>query len=489
MLMSWEEWSRHDAVSLAELVRQGQVRPAELAKQVVRGIAKVNPALNAVIEVFEDVVDIPLNDGMNPDGPFAGVPYLMKDAGPTLKGRKQEMGSLLLRGAVTPADSFLTTRIREAGLNVVGRTSVPEFAVCGSAENPKIYITHNPWNLAYTTGGSSSGAGAIVASGAIPMAHASDGGGSIRGPAGINGTIGLKVSRGVFSAAPKGSDLGQILGVEGCHSRTVRDTAAFVDACRGAAPGEFMPFWSPAEPYLKLIERDPPKLKIALSHEWGDYRSTPHIVSELERVGRFLEGLGHHVEWALPDVDYRAAYTAQTLYYTAVIATFLERQTKLRGYIQPTRDCCEPMTFTIWEAGKDLRYTEVFSQTMVTSINASRLIGQFFQTWDILLTPVSALPTHKLGTLEFTTLNEEDSAAEWFRKLWGLYPYTPLANLCGIPAISLPIAQHEHELPLGIHAVARQANDGLLLQLAAQIERALHGEWNDGRRPAVHVTR
>ncbi|GAH32374.1 unnamed protein product, partial [marine sediment metagenome] len=156
--------------------------------------------------------------------------------------------------------------------------------------------------------------------GVVPLAHATDGGGSIRIPAGVNGNIGLKVSRGVFSIAPHLSDLSGLVSIQGCQSRTVRDTAAFVDACRGGAPGEFMPYWTAPEPYTKAITRDPPRLRIALSHQWGDYRATPHIAAELARVGRFLESLGHHVEEALPAVDLRAAFAAQTTCYISNFA-------------------------------------------------------------------------------------------------------------------------------------------------------------------------
>ncbi len=486
-VMSWDDWMTHDAMGLADLVRKKQVTPRELAEQVKAGIAKVNPTINAVVEVFDDVVADPLKDGMNADGPFAGIPYLMKDLGPTLKGRKQEMGARLMQGNVAAADSFLTGKIRKAGLNIMGRTTTPEFGVCGTVENPKVYISRNPWDLAYTTGGSSAGTGAAVAAGVLPLAHASDGGGSIRIPAGINGNVGLKPSRGVFSAAPGGSDLMAVVSVQGCHSRTVRDTAAFVDACRGAAPGEFMPFWTPKESCLDMVRRDPPKLKIALSHEWGDYRSTPHIAAELERAGKVLAGLGHTVEWKTPDVDFRAAYAAQTACYITNISMNLERLTKMKGHNRPTVEWIEPMNVKIWEAGINLPYS-ARSRMEATFNQTSRAFGQFFEEWDILLTPISTLTTHKLGTPDYATLNDTDTPEGWFHKLWGMYAYTPLGNLSGIPGISLPMAQHDNGLPLGIQALSKQANDGLLLQLAAQIERALGGKWNGGRRPGVHVT-
>ena len=162
--MGWDEWARHDAVGLAQRVRQGDISPAELARQAAAGVALVNPALSAVVELFDDVVADPLRDGMNPAGSFAGVPYLMKDLGPTLQGRLQEMGSLLMKGHRPAADSFLTGRLRQAGLNVIGRTTTPEFGVCSSAENPAVYVTRNPWDLAYTTCGSSAGTAARSAS-------------------------------------------------------------------------------------------------------------------------------------------------------------------------------------------------------------------------------------------------------------------------------------------------------------------------------------
>lgn len=487
LAMSWEEWTSHDAVGLAERVRSGELTPAELARQAAAGIAKTNPSLSAVVEVFEDVVADPLSDGLDPAGHFAGVPFLMKDLGPTLKGRLQEQGSLFMRGNRPAADAWLTGRMRKAGLNLMGRTTTPEFGVCSSAENPAVYVTRNPWDTDYTTCGSSAGTAAMVAAGAVPLSHATDGGGSIRIPAGFNGNIGLKASRGVFSIAPNLSDISGFVSTQGCQSRSVRDTAAFVDACRGGAPGEFMPYWATPEPYTQLIKRDPGRLRIALSHEWGDYRATPAIVAELEKAGRFLEGLGHHVDWALPQADLRAAFAAQTTCYISnfaqVIAGFLE----MRGLQRPPEGLIEPMNIRIWEAGKDMSYAERYRMQAVFNSTA-RAFGAFFEEWDIILTPITALPTPKIGAAEYLTISDNPDVLDWFGNLWKFFAYTPLSNLCGIPGLSMPMGRQESGLPFGIQAQARQAGDGLLLQLAAQIERALGGRWNDGRRPPVHVT-
>ncbi|GCL61005.1 amidase [Pseudaquabacterium pictum] len=488
LAMGWDEWVAHDAVALAERVRRGDLTPAELAAQTAAGVARVNPQLSAVVELFDDAVADPLAAGAKSDGFFAGVPFLMKDLGPTMAGRLQEMGSLFMRGNRATEDAFLTGQMRRAGLNLIGRTTTPEFGVCSSAENPAVYITRNPWDTAYTTLGSSAGTAAAVASGVLPLSHATDGGGSIRIPAGANGNIGLKPSRGVFSIAPKLSDLTGLVSTQGCQSRTVRDTAAFIDHCRGGAPGEFMPYWMPAEPCLQLIARDPKPLRIALSHAWGGYSATPHFVDELKRVGRLLEGLGHQVDWALPAVDLRAAFAAQTTCYISNFAQTIANLLAARGLSEPPPGMIEPINIRIWQAGIGTSFSERAQMQAVFNTTA-RGFGAFFEDWDIILTPITALPTPAIGTTEYLTTSTNPSVLDWFDNLWQSFAYTPLSNLCGIPGVSLPLGWQANGLPLGMHFQAKQANDGLLLQLAAQVERALGGRWNDGRVPAVHVTR
>lgn len=485
--MSWDDWTAQDAVGLAEMVRERQVTPNELAEQAAAAVELVNPALAAVIEIFDDKVADPFGEGLNPDGAFAGVPFLMKDLGPTMKGRLQEMGSLLARWNRARADTFLTAKMRAAGLNLVGRTTTPELGLCGSAENPDIYITRNPWDLAYTAGGSSSGAGAAVAAGVLPLLHSTDGGGSIRVPASMNGNIGLKPSRGVFSLAPALSDLSGLVSTQGCQSRTVRDTAAFVDHCRGGAPGEFMPYWSPDEPYLQAIKRDPEPLMIAASYEWGDYRCSPEIVDQLTVAVERLTDLGHRVEWVTPDVDFQAAYSAQTTCYITNFAQAADALLKQFDLADQAAEVLEPMTVRVWQEGLSATYGDrvamqhTFNQT-------SRDFGTFLDDWDIILTPTMAKRTPLIGTTEYLTMTEATNVRDWFENLWSLYAYTPLANLAGLPAITLPLARFDDGLPLGIQAQAGQAKDGLLLQLAAQIERSISGQWNQGRRPATHVT-
>ena len=486
-VMSWDDWAGCDGLGLADLVRSGEVTSHELAEQAADAVELVNPALSAVIEVFADKIADPLSEGLNPDGVFAGIPFLMKDLGPTMSGRLQEMGSQIAAGHRAAADTFLTSQMRRAGLNLIGRTTTPELGVCGSSENPDMYVTRNPRNLDYTAGGSSSGSGATVAAGVLPLAHATDGGGSIRIPASVNGNVGLKCSRGVFSLAPGASDLTGLVSIQGCQSRTVRDTAAFVDHCRGGAPGEFMPYWSADEAYLTAITRDPPPLKIAASHEWGDYGCSPEILGQLVKTVELLSALGHQVEWVTPTVDLCAAYHAQT---TCYITNFGQTADLLLNQLAPDKnpeDVLEPMTVRIWQEGLKATYSDRFAMQR-TFNQTSRDFGLFLEDWDIILTPAIADHTPLIGTKEYLTVSNEPDVWSWFENLWSLYAYTPLSNLAGLPAITLPVATFDDGMPLGIQAQASPAGDGLLLQLAAQVERSLDGGWNAGRFPSTHVT-
>lgn len=486
-VMSWDEWAACDATGMAELIRKGDVTPAELAQQAAEAVARVNPHITSVVELFDDAIAAPATDGTRLDGPFGGVPFLMKDLGPGVKGRLQEQGSKFLRGNRPVEDAFLTTKIREAGLNIIGRTTAPEFGVCGSVENPDVYVTRNPWNPRYTTFGSSAGAAASVAAGIVPLAHATDGGGSIRIPAGSHGLIGLKSSRGVFSIAPALSDITGYVSTQGCVSRTVRDSALFIDRCRGGAPGEFMPYWHSDQPYTEMIKRDPAPLRIAVSHQWGQYQADPHFVSELERTARLLQELGHRVEWVTPDIDFDDAFRAQTTCYISNFAQFIQRLLEKKGLSAPPADQVEPINIKIWQKGIDMSYGERWK--MQDAFNTvSRRLGRFYQQWDVILTPTFAKPTPLLGEMKYLTLSDNPDVLSWFYDLWEIFCYTPLASLTGTSGISIPLAWQQSGLPLGMHFQTRQANDGLLLQLAAQLERALGGSFFNRSQLAVHVT-
>ena len=201
-----------------------------------------------------------------------------------------------------------------------------------------------------------------------------------------------------------------------------------------------------------------------------------------------MKSLGHRVEYALPAVDYRAAFAAQTTCYVSNFAVVIGNLLAARGFERPPADLIEPVNIRIWESGRQTSFAERARMQAVFN-TTSRGFGAFFEKWDIILTPITALPTPKVGTTEYLTISDNPSVLDWFENLWRNFAFTPLANLCGIPAISLPLGMYENRLPLGIQAQAKQANDGLLLQLTAQIERAIGGQWNAGRKPDVHVSR
>lgn len=487
-VLSWEEWADCDAIDLATLVKKGEVSASELAFQASEATAKINPHISSVVELFNDSIENPCTDGTKLDGPFSGVPFLMKDLGPGVKGRLQEQGSKFMRGNISSEDAFMTQKIRNAGLNIIGRSATSEFGVASSAENPDVYVVRNPWNTDYTTFGSSAGSAASVAAGILPLAHATDGGGSIRIPSGSQGLIGLKSSRGVFSVAPALSDISGYVSTQGCLSRSVRDSALFIDSCRGGAPGEFMPYWQPEKPYTQLIKSDPAPLRIAVSYQWGSYSSDPHFVKELERTAGLLEELGHYVEWVTPDIDFEAAFRAQTTCYISNFAQSIERMLEKKGLSAPPQDLFEPINIKIWEKGLNLSYTERWLMQDVFN-TTSRKIGEFYEHWDLVLTPTFSKPTPLMGESRYLTLSDNPDVMSWFYDLWEIFSYTPLANLTGTTGISIPLAWQQSGIPLGMHFQTKQANDGLLLQLAAQLERSVGGRFNSNKVPAIHVTR
>ena len=486
-VMSWQEWADHDATGLAERVTQGEISPAELAQQARAAVEKTNPQIGAVVELFDDAITAPHSGGTLLEGAFRGVPFLMKDLGPGIKNRLQEQGSEFLRGHRATEDSFLTRRIRQAGLNIIGRTTTPEFGVCGSVENPDVYVTRNPWNTRFTTFGSSAGSCAAVAAGILPLAHVTDGGGSIRIPAAAQGLIGMKSSRGVFSIAPALSDITGYVSTQGCVSRSVRDSARFIDSCRGGAPGEFMPYWESKRPYSQLINDDPAPLRIAVSHQWGPYQADAHFVTGLEHTVHLLEDLGHRVEWVTPPVDFDLAFSAQTSCYISNFAQFIQRLLEKYNLTAPPEHLVEPMNIRIWQHGIGMSYSARWK--MQDAFNqVSRALGQFFEHWDMILTPTFAKPTPLLGEKKYLTLSDNPDVLDWFYNLWDIFSYTPLASLTGTAGISVPLAWQRSGLPLGMHFQTRQANDGQLLQLAAQLERASGGRFIRAI-PQVHVSR
>ena len=480
--MKFDEYCEYDATGLAELVSRGEVSAKELAQTAIAGVEKVNPALNAVIEVFTDRVD-GLGESSLPNGPFTGVPFFLKDLGPRQKGRKQEGGSRLMQGYVADYSSFLTEQIERAGLNILGRTTCPEFGVTGTTESILTGATCNPWDTGKIAGGSSGGSAAITAAGVVPMSHSNDGGGSTRIPASICGNAGMKHSRGRISYMPEGCDLSFPLFSDGVNTRSVRDMAGFLDAVMGPAPGEPIPWAQPTRPYVEEVDRDPGKLRIAMcSEKFGPVPLGSHIGAEVQRVAGILEGAGHDVEEATPAIDYEGYLHVFKRIWAIDIAAMLDYEAGEMGRTV-SADTIEPMTMRMYEAGKDATAAERLGIAGFMSQTGRRL-GAFFEDYDLLLTPVMTADTPTLGS-PFNLIQEGQTFEEWFDNAFSLIPITPLNNFTGTPAVSLPLCTDSAGMPLGAHLMAPMGREDRLFNISAQLEKV--APWMDSR-PPVHVT-
>ena len=480
--MKLEEYVRYDATGLAQLVRSGEVTARELAQLAAAGVEKVNPALNAVIEVFADRVD-ELDASDLADGPFRGVPFFLKDLGPRQKGRRQEGGSRLMQGYVADCSSFLTQQMERAGLNIMGRTTCPEYGVTGTTESILTGATSNPWDTAKIAGGSSGGSAAITAAGVVPMCHSNDGGGSTRIPASICGNAGMKHSRGRISYMPEGCDLSFPLFSDGVNTRSVRDMAAFLDAVMGPAPGEPIPWAKPERPYVEEVDREPGRLRIAMcSEQWGPVPISGHIRAEVQRVAKSLEDAGHAVEEATPAIDYGAYLEVFKRIWVIDIAAMLDFEAGVMGR-EVCADTVEPVTLKMHEAGRGASAAERLGIAAYLS-STGRKLGAFYEEYDLLLTPVMTADTPPLGS-PFNLVQEDMSLDEWFENACTMIPITPLNNFTGTPAVSLPLCTDSTGMPLGAHVMAPIGREDRLFNIAGQLERM--APWAD-RRPPVHVT-
>ncbi len=480
--MNLEEYCRYDATGLAQLVQRGDVRAKELAQLAAEGVAKVNPILNAVIETFDDRID-GLDEASIPGGPFHGVPFFLKDLGPRQKGRRQEGGSRLMKGFVADYSSFLTEQIERAGLNILGRTTCPEYGVTGTTESILTGATGNPWDPTRIAGGSSGGSAAIVAAGVLPMAHSNDGGGSTRIPASICGNVGMKHSRGRISYAPEGCDLSFPLFSDGVNAHTVRDVAGFLDAVMGPAPGEPIPFCKPDRPYIEEASRDPGKLRIAVcADKLGPIACDKEVARETNRIAKLCEDAGHIVETAAPPLDYEQYLHVFKRIWCIDISAMLDYEAaEMKRAV--SLDTVEPMTLKMYEAGKDATAAERLGISSVLSMTG-RQLGAFYEEYDLLLTPVMAQSTPPLGS-PFNLVQEGQSLDEWFENAFQLIPITPLNNFTGTPAISLPMCRDGNGMPLGMHFMAPMGREDRLFNIAGQLEQI--APWID-KRPGVHVT-
>jgi amidase len=475
--MNVEEYAGYDATGLAAEIRAGRVSADEVMYAAKTAAARINPELNAIIETF----DRPLEYAA--DGPFAGVPFLIKDLVLHAAGVANDGGSRLLAGQyVPPADSALMSRFRRAGFATFGRTTTPEFGFNATTESVLHGPTRNPWNPAYSAGGSSGGSAAAVAAGAVPAAHANDGGGSIRIPASACGLVGLKPSRG---RTPVGPDYNLPLfglGIEFVVTRTVRDCAAILDAVEGPEPGAMFDIGRPPARYVDAIRMPAPRLRVAVSTRMpGAGVTHADCVTAAEQVGRILESLGHSVELATPAYDADVLGSASLTAWTAFLAGSALGAADALGRPYDPREV-EACTHACIEHGRML--TGLDLQRMLMQINwLSRAIGEFFGRYDLLVTPVTRMPTVELGYLDQNDPTLD--ARGWCDKVFDYCPFTGLFNVTGTPAISLP-AGLSGDRPVGVQLAGPMGSEAVLLQVAAALEQAQ--PWH-ARRPRIHAAR
>lgn len=475
--MNVAEYTRHDATGLAEEIRARRVSPEEVLGAARAAADRVDPQVNALIETFPHPLEY------SADGPFAGVPFLIKDLILHATGVRNESGSRLLAGRyVAESDSELMTRFRRAGFATFGRTATPEFGFNATTEAVLQGPTRNPWNPAFSAGGSSGGAAAAVASGIVPVAHANDGGGSIRIPASACGLVGLKPSRG---RTPAGPDFGMPLhglGIEFVVARTVRDCAGVLDAVEGTDPGAPFNIESPALRYSSVIGTPPRRLRVALSTRFpGSAEADPDCVAAVQTVARTLEQLGHTVECATPDYNAESLSEANLTMWTSFLAASAMGIADALGRpFEPNEvEACTRACILHGMALKALDLERALAQMN----GVSRAVGRFFGDYDLLLTPVTRMPTVSLGYLD----QNDDSldARGWCSKVFDYCAFTSLFNLTGTPALVLP-AGKSGDLPVGVQLAAPMGDEATLLQVASLLEPAL--PW-DQALPLIHASR
>ncbi|MCY3547431.1 MAG: amidase [Gemmatimonadetes bacterium] len=496
--MTHDEYARRDATALAGLVRAGEVTPLELIEVAVRRLEQVNPAINAVVyrmdaEARQRVVGQPaarqLAAGADRDAVFAGVPFFAKDLLSGYAGHPTSGGSRVARDLVVEEDTELVRRVRATGVSILGKTNVPEFGLLPYTEPELWGPCRNPWALDRTPGGSSGGSAAVVAAGIVPMAGGGDGAGSIRMPASCCGLFGLKPTRGRIPPGPRDAEPWRGSVAEHVLTRSVRDSAAMLDATHGAEPGAPYRIEPPAAPFAHEVDADPGRLRVAWTTEpiVGSTLPSADCVQAVAETAELLEELGHHVTETAPRIDGRAFARAFMHMVAGEVGAEFEDLAQILGR-RPRRTELEPLTWALGLVSGAVSSREL-AVSLRTLERAGKAIGQFFTDYDVLLTPTVATPPPKIGALPPSRFEHlqlrlvgalgsgrlikagrlleriADSAFEYT-------PWTPVFNISGQPAMSVPLHWNGAGLPIGVHFVARAGDEATLLLLAGQLERA-----------------
>ncbi len=485
--MAFKEYGEYDALGLAGLVKRGEVSPVEILEEAIAKIEKLNPKINAVITKAYDMAEKAVDGGL-PDGIFKGVPILLKDILQTCKGMRYTMGSKFLKDFVPNVDSEYVVRVKKTGAVILGKTNVPEFGLMGVTEPEYFGPTKNPWNIKYTSGGSSGGSAAAVASRMVPIATGNDGGGSIRIPASCCGVFGLKPSRGRTPNGPEKGEVWMGLVAEHVLTRSVRDSAAMLDATQGSDTGAPYEIKEPGGPYLKAIEVPPDRLRIAFSTELPlGGRIHPECKKAVTQTAKLLEDLGHIVEEKTPEVDFVELARSYIISLFGEVAFLLSDIENSAGRkIQPG-----DVEVTTWIISRMGYVVPIWRASWAKCVwdRAARVMGRFHQSYDVYMTPTMSYPPARIGEVTpsfvekklmrlvdrlhlYKVFNVAKSVEKIAYRQLTRMPYTQIANQTGQPAMSVPLYWMKNNLPIGVHFMAGFGREDTLLKLAAQLEEA-----------------
>jgi amidase len=461
--MAFKEYGNYDAVGLADLVRKKQVTARELLDEAIMRTGKVDPQINAVVVKHHDYAQRQIDRGL-PDGPFTGVPFLLKDL-EFLEGTRTTSGASIYKDHIADHTSTLAQRFLDAGLTVFGKSSTPEFGLMPTTESRLFGPTRNPWNLEHSSGGSSGGAGAAVAARIVPVAHASDGGGSIRIPASASGVFGLKPTR---ARNPIGPERGEGWGGFSCGhvvSISVRDSAAMLDAIHGPEPSSPYVAPMPERPFAEEVGRDPGRLRIAFTDRspYGDPIDI-EIAAAVREIAALLDRLGHHVEERAPVLaaDPAVVMTAIISAHTGLAMRLAEQQF---GRAMSDSDMEILTLATAHNARKATGIDYVAAQ--LSAFKISRGLATFFEGCDVFLCPTLCSPPLRIG--ELNPMSRDLSHISPILRRY--IPATSMFNMSGQPSMSVPLAWNTAGLPLGMMFAARFGDEATLFRLAAQLEQ------------------
>jgi amidase len=481
--MKLAEYSAYDALGLAELVARKEVSAKELAHTAAAARAKVDGALNAVVELYPDRIE-DLDEASLGNGPFRGVPLLIKDVFGHEKGRKIEFGSRLCAGMTVEEGTCFVDLLKAAGVNILGRSAAPEYSMAATTESATFGNTSNPWKPGYSAGGSTGGGQAAVMAGIVPIAHGSDIGGSIRIPASWCGGVGLKPSRMRVSIGPVVDEGGWGYSMNFIQAKTVRDAAAMLDCVSIPQPGDPFVIPKPDEPYASLAKKTPARLRVGIVlDELVGVPVDVEVARAVEAAGTALAGMGHTVERAKVDMGGADVLKATTDIFFFGFDARLDGYARRSGH-EPGPDTLEPVILSVYRAAKEITPAR-FIAAWGAANTARRKLGAFWSKYDVWLSPTTSRVSEPWGRY-----NLSRPGVSWENLIPELFAppcqYTIPHNIMGTPAMSLPLAMHSSGVPIGVQVAAAPAADHVVLQVAAALEAAL--PWRD-RAPPIHVAK